>query len=305
MPEICEVVLTGQALFDKLQNKKLSSVTILNGRYAKKPFNGHGQLEEDIHKKLTLKSIDTKGKFLWFTFSDSENNDSYLLNTFGLAGKWGLNTKAKNEANIQMTFGNTSVYFLDQRNFGTLEYSTNALSIANKLNKLTPDLLKENYTPKMFSKWFSSFEKTKKNGDKKIVKVLMEQNKGSAIGCGLGNYLVPEILYQTKISPHRLIKNVTDKERELLGENIKKILKQCYVYNKTGYVEYLGDFIEHHYDGIKSEKYPNYHPKIPFIDNNPLVFNVYRKKQDLEGNEVIAEKIISGRTAYWCPTVQT
>lgn len=303
MPEICEVVLTSQALNDKLQNKKLTSIKILDGRYSKKPFGGHEQLEENIKNNLILQSIDTKGKFLWFTFVDSQNNESYLLNTFGLSGKWGFN--AKDSANIQLNFGQTPVYFLDQRNFGTLEYTTNSLSVVNKLNKLAPDLLKENYTPKMFAKWFDSFAEHKKNCDKKIVKVLMEQNKGQGIGSGLGNYLVPEILYKTKISPHRLIKNVTPEERVILGENIKKILKQCYVYNKTGYVEYLGDFIEHHYDGIKSGKYPNYHSTVPFKNNNPLVFNVYRRKEDPNGNKVVVDKIISGRSTYWCPTIQT
>lgn len=303
MPEICEVVLTSQALYDKLCGLKLTSVNILGGRYLKKEFSGYNSLLLNIKKNITLKSINTKGKFLWFTFVDAQNEESHILNTFGLAGKWGFN--AKEVANIELCFGDMCVYFLDQRNFGTIEYSTDTLAVATKLNKLAPDLLKENYTPKIFAEWFDLFEKEKKNGEKKIVKVLMEQNKGSGIGSGLGNYLVPEILYKTKISPHRLLKNITHKERLLLGENIKKILKQCYVYNKTGYVEYLGDFIEHHYDGIKSGKYPNYHPSIPFTKNNPLVFNVYRKKKDTHGNDVIGEKILSGRTTYWCPTIQT
>jgi len=302
MPEICEVVLTGQALFDKLQNKKLLSIEFLNGRYVKKPFDGYEQMNENIKNNLILKSIETKGKFLWFTFSDSQNNNSYLLNTFGLSGKWGFN--AKDNANIQFNFEGITAYFLDQRNFGTIEYSINGLSVGNKLNKLAPDLLQETYTPKMFAKWFTSFENKKKNKDKKIIKVLMEQNKATGIGSGLGNYLVPEILYQTKISPHRLIKDITRDERLLLGQNIKNILKQCYVYNKSGYVEYLDGFIDSHYDGIKSGKYSDYHSDVPYINNNPLIFNVYRKKKDLLGNEVIADKIISGRTAYWCPTIQ-
>ena len=65
----------------------------------------------------------------------------------------------------------------------------------------------------IFSKDFTyeNFEKIIKNkrvSEKTLPEVLMNQKKIS----GVGNYLKSEILYASKISPYRLIKDLTDSE---------------------------------------------------------------------------------------------
>lgn len=295
MPEICEVVLTSQALKDKLLNKKLNQINILSGRYTKNPFNGY----DNMTFSLKVINIDSHGKFMWFQFE----NNKYLLNTFGLTGMWGFG-KNKN-SRIEFIFeDNIKVYYDDDRNFGTFEYDDTQIAFNKKINKLAPDALKTDFTKEQFLGWFKDFlSKSSKRKDMLIVKVLINQNKIDGIVSGLGNYLVPEILYRCKISPHRKIDNLTDNEIINMAQIIKQILKQCYVYNDTGYMEDK-DFVEDHYNGLQKGKYPDYHPEIKIAKGQKFMFYVYRQKVDFLGNKVISEKIIKNRSTYWVPSVQ-
>jgi formamidopyrimidine-DNA glycosylase len=296
MPEICEVVLTSQALKDKLLNKKLNKINILSGRYTKTVFKGYNKMVFPL--KVT--NIDSHGKFMWFQFE----NDKYLLNTFGLTGMWGFNKTKYNR--IEFVFeDNIIAYYDDDRNFGTFEYDDTADAFNKKINKLAPDLLKTNFTKEQFLEWFKDFlSKSSKRKDMLIVKVLMNQNKSDGIGSGLGNYLVPEILYRCKISPHRKMGNLTDNEIMNMSQIIKQVLKQCYIYNDTGYMEDIKDFVEEHYNGIHKGKYPDYHLEIKIPKGQKFMFYVYRQKVDPYGNKVIAEKILGNRSTYWVPNIQ-
>jgi formamidopyrimidine-DNA glycosylase len=132
---------------------------------------------------------------------------------------------------------------------------------------------------------------------------MMEQNKKNGIGSGLGNYLVPEILYRAKISPHRHVGDLSKKDVENLLDSMKYIIKLCYVTNTTDYVSHLSKFLKTHRNKIKSGKFPNYISDIK-IEDDKSDFKVYRKKIDEFGNKIIGEEIIKGRTTYWCPDVQ-
>ena len=137
-----------------------------------------------------------------------------------------------------------------------------------------------------------------------IVKVLMNQNKVDGIVSGLGNYLVPEILYRCKISPHRKVGELSDNEIKIMAQITKEIVKQCYIYNDTGYMEDIKEFVEEHYDGLHKGKYPDYHSEIKIKKGQKFMFYVYRQKVDPYGNKVIAEKIINNRSTYWVPDIQ-
>jgi len=165
MPEICEVVLTSQALFDKLLNMKLIKINIINGRYKDNPFIGYDLLINTL--PLEIINIDTKGKFMWFVLRSANNEISYLLNTFGLAGKWSLYEVLN--YNISMEFidttttttttatSTTKIYYIDSCSFGTFEYDQSSISLNNKLNKLAPDLLKTTFDSDIFINWIHIF----------------------------------------------------------------------------------------------------------------------------------------------------
>ena len=286
MPEIAEIALTAEILEKYLKNKTLLSFDFTSGRYSKNDPVGYSDFIDAL--PLKVKTIDSRGKFLWFEFvNPKDKNDIwYVWNTFGLTGMWSLSEQ--NYTRAMLTFKNDiAVYFADMRNFGTFKFSTDSAALDKKLAELSPDFLKDD-----------NFDL---DGIKKykipIVKILMDQKK---IGSGLGNYLVAEILYHAKISPYRLGSQLSDEDLEELEYWIKYIVKLSYVDNHIGYMVNLED------EANKLKK-KNYHPDIK-LKNKTFKFAVYRQKLDPDGNKVAVAKIVgtgdNKRSTYWVPTVQ-
>ena len=88
MPEGPEIVITSQYLNSKIKNKKIIAIEILGGRYTHQSLQG---LELMKNIPITIQSIDSKGKFLWMKLSDKLGKNIYMLNTFGMTGKWSFN----------------------------------------------------------------------------------------------------------------------------------------------------------------------------------------------------------------------
>jgi formamidopyrimidine-DNA glycosylase len=295
MPEVCEVCLTSQYLSSAIGDK-ITGIKILRGRYLKKPIKGL----EDLQFPLQIEDIDTKGKFMWMTLKH-DDKIFYMLNTYGLTGTWAFDKIDASNIRFSVKSKNSKykMYFGDVRNFGTIEFTDDIKVLNKKLNKLAPDFLKTPLSLEEFQNKFQDF----KNKKKKIVVVLMSQESKDGIGSGLGNYLVPEILYRAKLSPHRTIGSLEKDDLKKLYKSINYTLRLCYISNITEYVEHLEKFLETHSKNIKDGKFPNYLGNVK-TNNETFQFQVYRRKEDDAGNEVIGDKIISGRTTYWCPTVQ-
>ncbi len=282
MPEIAEVALTAQILQKYLKNKMLESLEFVSGRYTKKDPIGYKKFNIQLPLKLT--KVDSRGKFMWFKFIDPENADNvwYLWNTFGLTGMWSINDEPE-YTKVVLKLDNHTVYFSDMRNFGTFKFSTNLKELDDKLDSLSPDFLKDNY----FNLSDITFYRVP------LVKILMDQKK---VGSGLGNYLVAEILYRAKLSPHRLGSSLTKHEIKNLEYWIKYIVKLSYMDNHIGYMANLEK------EASKIHK-KDYHPDIK-LKEKTFRFYVYRQKTDPQGNPIRAEKIVGTRTTYWVPAVQ-
>ena len=283
MPEIAEIALTAEILNKYLKNKTLNAFDFISGRYNKNDPVGYGEFVEAL--PLKVKKIDSRGKFMWFELYNPNNskNKWYIWNTFGLTGMWSFFEPKFSRA--VLTFKkNLVVYFSDMRNFGTIKFSQDKNALDKKLTQLSPDFLKDdNFNLGGITKYKIP-----------IVKILMDQTK---VGSGLGNYLVAEILYRAKISPHRLGSSLDKKDIENLIYWIKYVVKLSYVDNHIGYMVNLEE------EANKIHK-KNYHPDINIGDDS-FEFLVYRKKIDPDGNKVRAEKINgSDRTTYWVPAVQ-
>lgn len=280
MPEVAEIALTAEILNKYFRGKILISFDFVSGRYTRRDPVGYHDFSDDLPLKIV--EIDSRGKFMWFDLVDKYGNHWYIWNTFGLTGMW--SRKESKYVRAVLTFKNDKVvYFMDMRNFGTFKFSTNKEDLDNKLLKLSPDFLKDDDFD------LDSIRKYKIP----IVKILMDQKK---IGSGLGNYLVAEILYRAKLSPHRLGVNLTNQDIENLTYWIKYVVKLSYMDNNIGYMTNLKD-------EARKLKKRNYHPDIELRDDT-FGFLVYRQKEDPYGNPVKGEKINSGRTTYWVPAVQ-
>jgi hypothetical protein len=132
----------------------------------------------------------------------------------------------------------------------------------------------------------------------------LKQDIKDGIASGIGNYLLCEILYRAKISPHRQMADLSDHELTTLANMIKYVTKLCYMANTTGYMKKLADFIPKHVEKVEDGIFPNYHPEVKIKKGEVFEFMVYGRKSDDYGNEVQADKIVDDRTTYWVPVVQ-
>lgn len=320
MPEVVEVCMTALWLNSIFSGTQMTGLTVQSGRYQKRPISGISYFE--IGKPYTIKKIDSKGKFMWFELIGATQN-CYIMCKFGLEGEWSLSSgkysRVKFETNSEQY---KEIFFNDMISYGTIEIGNDA-KLTSELNKLAPDFLKVPFNGadlyarigKLICDKNGNIVKSK--GDKKCIKVLMEQKMSSGIGSGLGNYLSVEILYDCKISPHKTMKSLYENKKLCyeLAHSIKYVTKLSFFDSNTGYLEKLDPSmskfiidlrhsVEQDIKNNVSNIY-NFHPEIILKEGDHFQFKVYRQKKDPFDNPVLADKIIKGRTTYWVPTVQT
>ena len=299
MPEIIEIRKYADFLKKILKNKYIIDINILKGRYLK---YGPFKLYDELKEKLPIKVLDikTKGKFLYFVLE----NDYYIGTTLGLSGGWVYlpnSTKkfkfpilidnienlgnydinlykkiALNNRNIEFKLDKGLLYFYDSLSFGTIKIFNSKILINKKLDSIGPDIMNTEETT------FQVFENQlllKKNLEKYIGVVLMDQKVIS----GIGNYLRSDILWCSKISPFRKVKDLTKKE-------LKEIYKYTIILTWGDY-----DFKYAVNKGIikKSSKLPKDYKRI---------FFAYKQKEDIYKNAIVKELLYEGsqkRFIYW------
>tara|TARA_A100001011_G_scaffold307808_1_gene323220 strand:- start:1974 stop:2780 length:807 start_codon:yes stop_codon:yes gene_type:complete len=267
MPEGPEVKRNTDFLNRQLSGKIIESCIIMSGRYEKHgPFIGHDEMSK---RMLIVSEVCCKGKFIYFKFQDG----SSLWSTLGMAASWQKKQTKHSRLHVKTGYGN-EVFFNDIRNFGTLKYVTTEKELIDKLNTLGPDVLSSYVDTALF----------KKRLDKKpkwtIAKALMNQSVVS----GIGNYLKAEILYAAKISPHRLCKDLTKKEIEVIAEKSFEITNASY---RSGGATIMTYRDENNEKGLYSRR-----------------FMVYNHKTDPLGNAVIKETTTDKRSTFWVPEIQ-
>jgi formamidopyrimidine-DNA glycosylase len=307
MPEIVEVRKTRDFLKKIMKNKYIKSISILKGRYkTHKPFD----LYYKIRNNLPLKVLDikSKGKFMYFILE----KDFYIFSTLGLTGGWTYklnNNNSKkitdykfpklldyiskenyekyhktsiNNLNVEFKIKGSDkiVYYYDSLSFGTLKIIDNKEELEKKLNQIGPDIMDDTTTISIFIKQI-----TKKNNlDKYIGNVIMNQKVIS----GIGNYLRSDILWLSRISPFRKVKDLLEKELETIYNNSRKLTWENYDLKK----------------GIKNKIIQK---KDIFPQDFNRNFFVYMCEKDIYNNPVIVEKLYEGsveRKIYWCPKYQ-
>ncbi len=269
MPEGPEVRRTVDGLTGHFLNKEIKGLVFHSGRYKKKDFPGYLDMCEDLPKLVT--GVGCKGKFIYFLFADG----SSLWNTLGMSGYWSENI-GKHPRAILAATDNHTMFYNDMRNFGTFKYVNFQEDLDKKLASIGPDLLSEDVS-------FQQFKESLHRGRrylKPISQLLMDQSVVS----GIGNYLKAEILYSTRISPHRLCKDITEDELQALLYASKSIMKLSY--------ESGGATIRNYKD--TSGKNGVYTRR----------FAVYNQKTDPLGYSVVREKTADKRTTHWVPELQ-
>ena len=277
MPEGPEVTLLTEKINYDLKNNKLTNILINpKSRYNKKKPIGFEQFIKNIPTKIIF--IKNKGKLIYWKF----DNGYYMINHLGMSGNWSKLPSKHICLQIEYEYNNilknkitSNYYFIDQRHFGTVQFIKSESELNKHLNKLGPDMLNDK------SLDFDMFSKImRKNDNKNITKVLMDQS----IISGVGNYIKAESLYHSKISPLLKIKDLDNIRLKKLYQSIRNIILSSYN-SQSNNIKKLKDV-----------------PGTPGLYG--FQFSVYNKKQDLYGNKISKTKTPDGRTTHWVPNLQ-
>jgi DNA-formamidopyrimidine glycosylase len=270
MPEGPEVAFLTNNILSKYVGKKLNKIKINYGRY-----KTHGPPDnfKTFIKMLPIKCVNVykKGKVIFIEFE----NNWYIVSKLGLTGWWFRDGKEPewrdiNKKNVVFKFNSVEkdLIFSDFRNFGTLTFTNDLEYINQELNKLAPDITNKNT---VFSDIKSRIElQSKKNN--RIEDVIIDQK---LIFSGIGNYLKSEVLYLSKISPLRKIKEITLDEWKIIFKIAQKL---------TNKMEEI----------LKSNK----------LDEYINEMKVYQKKIDPYGNTIKTKKSKFGRTTFYVSSIQ-
>ena len=167
------------------------------------------------------------------------------------------------------------IFYHDQRNFGTVRLSLSAKELETKLQSLGPDILDvEGTTVDDFLEIMSSTKQ-----DMNICKFLMNQGKLS----GVGNYILSEALYRSKIDPFASLVELDDEihSRKLFRE-IQAVATESYASQ-----------------GLTRPKVGTYRSMDGSFGTYAFELQCYGRETCVEGNPVIRETNGPHGRAIW------
>jgi formamidopyrimidine-DNA glycosylase len=268
MPEgpECRRVYEGISKFS--QTKTITQFEVLGGRFLKRAPD----LEVKPSVPIRVIGGGVKGKFIWLEFND----ETCLWITLGMSGYWSAEQEKHSHFKIGFDDG-TALYFVDQRRFGTLKFTKNS-DLPKKLESLGLDMLNDDRAS-MYD--FVRKTELKKVQNKTVAEFLMDQS----VFAGVGNYIKCEMLYRSRVSPYRLVKDLKQEDICQLWNWGKLIMRASY--------EQGGASIRN-YRQVNGES-----------GSFTFEFEVYSQKHDPLGNPVVREETADGRTTHWVPSLQS
>lgn len=306
MPEIIEVRIIAETLHRDFHGKTLLTIDSNSKIYNK--LKG----VDNLKLPAKLLGVNCYGKKVIFVFE----NGQYLVNAPLMDGRW-VYTPANNNKLI-FNFGSSAaispkvtdikdvktpiaipidtkdikesatpsatttpiftlnivqhkLYYDGARIYGGLEYTTD---IKQYLSKLGPDPFYTVITTELWNKIF----RTPKVQKWEISKAIIEQS----LIAGIGNWMKAEILYESKISPYRLVGNMSDSELETCRKWFLYVTEQAYKSKGLTLATYWSP------DGVAGT----------------YARKVYSKTTDPFGNVVQKDVTAGKRTHHWVPSLQ-
>jgi formamidopyrimidine-DNA glycosylase len=265
MPELPEVETIKRALEKAVLGKKITEVCVHNPKVIREPS------VEKFKKGLsgaTIKNILRKAKVLILEFSNGKS----LVVHLKMTGQLIYPGNGKNSrVSFRLSDGKI-LDFNDQRLFAELRLMPDWHSL-KFIQNLGPEPF--DITPGQFKEMLSR-KKTK------IKPLLMDQ----AFISGIGNLYAAEVLFRAKLHPERPAHSLTDKEKELLLEEIKKTLREA--------IEHKGSSVDQYVQ----------------LTGAPGGYVKYHKVYDRQGKPCLVCKTpikrttLGGRGTYFCPRCQ-
>ena len=282
MPELPEVETIRLFLKDKIIDKKISSIDILNPR----SFQGS-------HRKILdskILSISRTGKQLSIFLS----NGYLLLIHLKMTGQLIYVSKTQTilghptpslykkplpwtSTRIIFTFSNNSIlYFNDQRKFGWIKL-VKVSDLAKLQSNLGPDILSSSFT-------LSYFRQVLAKSVRPIKTLLHDQS----VIAGIGNIYANDALFLSKIHPQTKACQLSSSQVKSLYHNIKKVIRQGI--NSGGSTAKDNMYLKP--DGTPGANQYNF-----------LVYQRAGEKCFKCGTKIVRLKL-SGRSAFFCPKCQ-
>lgn len=287
MPEGPECTRTARQVDRAVRGKSLVNINFISGRYTKKlptDFDLFYMALEERH--LPIKGVYNKGKFIWWEFGDLLPI-CYMYTTLGMSGNFKL--QPSKHTRIAFYFDDdSSVYYNDMRNFGTVKFVFQDKDHERKLNSIGPDMLNNPCT-------FSEFVHIARRKPKwTVVKWLMDQGQVS----GVGNIYKSESLFLAGLDPRRLMESFSDEELEKLYYAVCKVLTASY---ESGGAT-IRNYSDLHNNHGKYTRFAS-NPK-EMLEARQSRVMVYNQKEDIYGNPIERLKLNDGRTTFWSPAIQ-
>ena len=232
MPELGEVEFARHQFALYGLNSEITNVILHND---KGEFDSivcecsENDLKAVLKKGNKISASNRKGKQLYFDIVDGKKRGKSLLIHFGMTGSlvwkdkeimdyksFSVDTEAwpPKFSKLHINFKNgNSVAFCDPRRIGRIKLRNNPL-LEEPLSRLAPDPSidgignRDEVSVKM-SKISTS-----------IKAVLLDQEK---LYCGLGNWMVDEVLFQSSIHPESVTKNIKGEKLDALLNSIKYV----------------------------------------------------------------------------------
>jgi len=265
MPELPEVETIKKDLEKIILGKKISEVIVYNPKVIR-------QISVDKFKKFlagaTVKNILRKGKALILELSGGKS----LIIHLKMTGQLVYPGTGKNARVVFKLSDGRQLDFNDQRLFAELRLMDDWKDF-KFIKELGPD---------PFDLSAEDFKNMLSKKKTKIKPLLMDQKFIS----GIGNLYAAESLFRAKIAPQRIAQSLSEKEKELLFNSIKKVLNEALRYGGSSVDDYVrlsgerGEYAKHH-------KVYGREGKSCFVCKTP-----------------IKRIALGGRGTYFCPTCQ-
>ena len=179
---------------------------------------------------LTIRAINRRGKFLWFTF----DSDVALVSHLGMSGQYKIqDIGAADEKHLRVRYtlksgrgrgAESELRFVDQRTFGWSAISELHDGVPDLVRTIALDIFDPNFDLEATVKKI-----TKKNSE--IKRVILDQSVMS----GVGNIYADESLWLAKIHPRTPAQSLTPKKIKKLLDSIQDVMSQALVEGGTSF----------------------------------------------------------------------
>lgn len=272
MPELPEVETVKNTLKRHILGREIKCIKVYYPKIIEYP--SVDELEKNIKGKKVV-DIDRLGKWIIFNLGDY-----YLLSHLRMEGKYFYKTEndpiSKHE-HISIIFKDgLDLRYKDTRKFGRMYFVKK-----EELFQNTP-LSKLGLEP-WDDRLDATYLKDKYTGKKLPIKtVLLDQE----IIAGIGNIYADEILFLSRINPHREAKSLKEDELNKIIFNTRKVLEEAIKEGGTTIRSYTSE------EGVTG-----------LFQNNLLVHKREHEKCRICGNIILREKI-NTRSTYYCSECQ-